>query len=218
MDERLRFVARLLEGEKIAPLFREFSTSRVAGYSLDRCDRECRLDGLHDRSKAPPTSRPTSSVSRWAARQSRWDQARGTPPGARPRSARSCARLELGVQTPAVGTVQAPSSIDTASSPAAVADATRPRAHASPGPAGGTELWCADFKGPFMLADHRYYYPLTITDFASRYLLACEGLTSAREHTPLAVFEHVFKEFGLPDRIRTDNGIPLLPAPAPSSA
>ena len=40
------------------------------------------------------------------------------------------------------------------------------------------DLWCADFKGEFMLADRRYCYPLTITDFESRYLLACEALSS----------------------------------------
>src|SRR5256885_15561611 len=43
------------------------------------------------------------------------------------------------------------------------------------------DLWCADYKGEFMLADHRYCYPLTITDFASRYLLCCEGLQNTRE-------------------------------------
>jgi hypothetical protein len=43
------------------------------------------------------------------------------------------------------------------------------------------DLWCADYKGEFMLADRRYCYPLTITDFASRYLIACEALQSTRE-------------------------------------
>ena len=40
------------------------------------------------------------------------------------------------------------------------------------------DLWCADYKGEFMLADRRYCYPLTITDFASRYLLTCEALSA----------------------------------------
>ena len=43
------------------------------------------------------------------------------------------------------------------------------------------DLWCADYKGEFMLADRRYCYPLTISDFASRYLLACEALSSTKE-------------------------------------
>ena len=36
------------------------------------------------------------------------------------------------------------------------------------------DLWCADYKGEFMLADRRYCSPLAITDFASRYLISCE--------------------------------------------
>jgi putative transposase len=60
-----------------------------------------------------------------------------------------------------------------------------------------------------MLADRRYCYPLTISDFASRYLLACEALSSTKETYAFTVFERVFKEFGLPKSIRTDNGVPF---------
>jgi putative transposase len=70
-------------------------------------------------------------------------------------------------------------------------------------------LWCADYKGEFMLADRRYCYPLTITDFASRYLIACEALHSTKEAYAFTVFESAFKEFGLPRAIRTDNGVPF---------
>ena len=71
------------------------------------------------------------------------------------------------------------------------------------------DLWCADYKGEFMLADRRYCYPLTITDFASRYLIACEALSTTKETYAFSVFESVFKEFGLPRAIRTDNGVPF---------
>ena len=71
------------------------------------------------------------------------------------------------------------------------------------------ELWCADYKGEFMLADKRYCYPLTITDAASRYLLCCEALSSTRASLAFTVFERIFKEFGLPAVIRTDNGVPF---------
>jgi len=60
-----------------------------------------------------------------------------------------------------------------------------------------------------MLADRRYCYPLTITDFASRYLFACEALSTTKEAFAFTVFERVFKEFGLPKAIRTDNGVPF---------
>ena len=60
-----------------------------------------------------------------------------------------------------------------------------------------------------MLADRRYCYPLTVTDFASRYLLCCDALASTKEVFAFAVLERAFKEFGLPRAIRTDNGVPF---------
>jgi putative transposase len=76
-------------------------------------------------------------------------------------------------------------------------------------PTRANELWCADYKGEFMLADRRYCYPLTITDFASRYLLCCEALETTKEIYAFTVFERVFKDVGLPLAIRTDNGVPF---------
>jgi transposase InsO family protein len=73
-------------------------------------------------------------------------------------------------------------------------------------------LWCADYKGEFMLGDRRYCYPLTITDFASGYLLTCEALSTTQEKFAFTVFERTFKEFGLPGAIRTDNGVRSRPA------
>jgi putative transposase len=70
-------------------------------------------------------------------------------------------------------------------------------------------LWCADYKGEFMLGDRRYCYPLTITDFASRFLLTCEALSTTQERFAFTAFDRAFKEFGLPRTIRTDNGIPF---------
>ena len=60
-----------------------------------------------------------------------------------------------------------------------------------------------------MLADRRYCYPLTITDFASRYLITCDALATTKETYTFTVFERAFKDFGLPRAIRTDNGIPF---------
>ncbi|MCT4635267.1 MAG: integrase core domain-containing protein [Rickettsiales bacterium] len=53
---------------------------------------------------------------------------------------------------------------------------------------------------------------MTITDYCSRYLLACEGLDSTKENFSFTVFERVFKESGLPDAIKTDNGVPFASA------
>ena len=57
-------------------------------------------------------------------------------------------------------------------------------------------------------------YPLTITDFASRYLLACEALSTTKERYAFTVFERALQEYGLPDAIRTDNGVPFASAHA----
>ena len=70
-------------------------------------------------------------------------------------------------------------------------------------------IWCADFKGQFKTGDGLYCYPLTVTDGYSRYLLGCQGLSSTRMIEAKPVFTRLFKEFGLPERIRSDNGVPF---------
>ena len=70
-------------------------------------------------------------------------------------------------------------------------------------------IWSADFKGEFKTRDGIYCYPLTIQDGFSRYLLACKGLAGPNHTDTRAVFTRLFKEFGLPGRIRTDNGPPF---------
>ncbi len=60
-----------------------------------------------------------------------------------------------------------------------------------------------------MLGNKQYCYPLTVTDYASRFLICCEGLESTKEAGAFAVFEQLFKEYGLPGSIRSDNGVPF---------
>ena len=71
------------------------------------------------------------------------------------------------------------------------------------------DLWTADFKGHFRTRDGIYCYPLTIADKHTRYLLACHGLLSTKGHGVRPVFERLFREYGLPRAIRTDNGVPF---------
>ncbi len=59
------------------------------------------------------------------------------------------------------------------------------------------------------MGNRKYCYPLTLSDYRSRYLLACEGLESTKEPYAFTTFERVFKEYGFPDAIRTDNGVPF---------
>ena len=71
------------------------------------------------------------------------------------------------------------------------------------------QSWSADFKGDFKLGNKQRCYPLTITDNFSRYLLACRGLSSTRHNDTRLWFELTFREFGLPQSIRSDNGSPF---------
>lgn len=71
------------------------------------------------------------------------------------------------------------------------------------------DLWCADYKGQFKTGNGIYCYPLTVTDGYSRYLLSCQALNSTAVAGAKPVFTRLFKEYGLPTRIRTDNGVPF---------
>ena len=71
------------------------------------------------------------------------------------------------------------------------------------------QLWCVDFKGQFKTRDGRYCYPLTVTDSYSRYLIGCHGLLSTETSGAKGVFQGLFKKYGLPAAIRSDNGVPF---------
>jgi transposase InsO family protein len=89
----------------------------------------------------------------------------------------------------------------------------RPRTRAEVTPLSGglnaNDLWCADYKGEFQLGDKRCCYPLTVADYASRFLLLCEALESTREDLAFPALERLFRERGLPQAIRSDNGVPF---------
>ena len=205
MDERLRFVARLLEGEKMAALCREFGISRPTGYKVFNRYKDLGLEGLLDRTRRPyrHANRLPFQVERtivtlrqehptWGAVKIREKLIRDFPM----------------VPTPAKSTVHAV--LDRHG----LIEPRRRRRHKAEGtPLSSTSspngLWCADFKGEFRLGNRRYCYPLTISDYSSRFLLACEGLESTQSTFAFAVFERVFKEYGLPQAIRTDNGVPF---------
>ena len=70
-------------------------------------------------------------------------------------------------------------------------------------------IWTADYKGQFRLGDGHYCYPLTVQDGYSRYLLGCRGLTGTTTRESRPVFQRLFHEYGLPEILRTDNGVPF---------
>mgnify|MGYP003543492564 CR=1 FL=1 len=71
------------------------------------------------------------------------------------------------------------------------------------------QVWAADFKGQFPTGDGVLCYPFTLRDGYSRFVLRCTALTSTRLVDTQAQFARAFAEYGLPERIRTDNGPPF---------
>jgi putative transposase len=71
------------------------------------------------------------------------------------------------------------------------------------------DVWSTDFKGEFRTQDGHYCYPLTVLDGASRYLLTCQARPHIRTTETRATFEGLFRTYGLPHVIRSDNGVPF---------
>ena len=205
-DERIRFVARLLEGEKMAALCGEFGISRKTGYKIFERYKDCGLTALSDRSRRPyrQANRLPPAIEATIVRLKREYPGWGAP------KIREKLRQQLidVPHLPAISTVHA-----VLDRHHLVKRRRRPRPGHAPTPlsqpTAPNALWCADYKGEFMLANRQYCYPLTITDFASRYLLACDGLSSTQSALAITVFERTFQEYGLPHTIRTDNGVPF---------
>jgi transposase InsO family protein len=211
MEERLRFVARLLEGEEMSHLCREFGISRKTGYKIFERYQEHGLEALSDRSRRPvryanqlPGQIEGLIVSlkrdkpHWGARKLRELLVR---------------RLAGDIRVPAISTIHA---VLDRHGLVKRMNKRRQRASGTPLSAGNApnDLWCADYKGEFQLGNKAYCYPLTVTDHASRYLLLCEALDSTREELAFTAFERLFKERGLPGAIRSDNGVPFASANA----
>jgi putative transposase len=83
------------------------------------------------------------------------------------------------------------------------------RAHHLTSPTVPNQVWTADYKGQFCTGDGVLCYPFTLRDGYSRYVLRCHALTSTRLIDTQAQFARAFAEYGLPERIRTDNGAPF---------
>jgi len=187
MEERLRFVARLLDGEGMSDVCREFGISRKTGYKIFNRYKDEGLEALSDRSRRPVryANQLPEQIERLIV-----ETKRGKPHwGARKIRELLVRRLAGDVRIPARSTVHAVLDRRGLVSQARkrnrankavgtpLSEAVRPN-----------DLWCTDFKGEFKLGDGRYCYPLTVTDQASRYLLACEALESTREAPVIEAF------------------------------
>jgi len=207
VDQRERFIHdHRLDLYTLVELCARYGVSRETGYKwLDRFEAAGR-QGLHDRSRAPHQCphriTPAITAMICAARRQHpsWGPAKLLA-WLRPR--------QPALDWPAVSTAG-----DLLARRGLVKKRRRRHHYQHPGvvPAITTQpndLWTADFKGHFRTRDGIYCYPLTIADQHTRYLLACHGLLSTKGHGVRPVFDRLFREYGLPRAIRTDNGGPF---------
>src|SRR5271169_4413109 len=183
-QERLRFVARLLDGEGMSEVCRDFGISRKTGYKIFSRYKDQGLDALTDRSRRPvryanqlpdPVERLIVDLKRdkphWGARKIRELLVR---------------KLAGDVRLPAKSTVHA---VLDRHGLVKRARMRKNRANGTPLSAGANpnDLWCTDFKGEFKLGNGRYCYPLTVSDHAARYGLRIDPGSPGHRSVPAAV-------------------------------
>ncbi len=207
MDQRARFIRdHRLSLYAMTELCARYGISRKTGYKwLARFDEAGRW-GLQDRSRAPHhcPHRIPDEVAEVIC-----DARRQHPSWGPEKLLAWLAPRRPDLALPAISTAG-----DLLTRRGLVPKRRRRRHYAHPGvvPISTTEsndLWTADFKGHFRTRDGVYCYPLTVADQHTRYLLACHGLLSTKGHGVRPVFDRLFREYGLPRAIRTDNGVPF---------
>lgn len=207
MDQKIKFIARFLDGEKIAPLCREFGISRVTGHKIIERYKDHGLEGVQEQSRRPyrQANKLPFQIEKLII-QLKKEKPNWGAPKIRERLIRKYPDLKF---PPAVSTVHAV--LDRNGLVKKHKKRRKSKAEGTPlsKPTTPNELWCADYKGEFMLGNRQYCYPLTVTDFSSRFLIACDALETTKERYAITVFEQIFKEYGLPRAIRTDNGVPF---------
>ena len=210
MEQRLEFALRWAKHEtSMAELCRAFEISRQTGYELVACYRAEGLEGLKPHSRAPrhhPNAideEVCAAVLRAKAAHPSWGPKKLKPLSDELDSIRQ--------QWPVASTRGAILARAGLTVPRRL-----PRPHVPPRtqPFGSVsqpnDTWCADFKGWFRTADGVRCDPLTISDAHSRLVLRCQAMhhgTDGKQVQPL--FEATFREYGLPVRLRTDNGTPF---------
>lgn len=208
MDERCRFCHEFERGQvSLAELCRAFGISRPTGYKWLARFKADGVAALADRSRARLTQADAYPA---AIREQVIRARRRHPTWGAAKLRVVLARHHPDLQLPSVTTMET-----------MLRDAglTRPRRrgsrrlHGAFGDPGHDDrpngVWAVDYKGQFRLGDGSYCYPLTVTDSASRYLLGCVALTSTRYEPARQAFERLFDRYGVPEKIRSDNGSPF---------
>ena len=207
VDKCMRFVTGVEAGEEtVTALCRRFGFSRTTGYKWLERYRMDGLEGLADRSRAPhehPQAVTAEIAERCLA-------VRYAHPTWGPVKVRAwLARQDPELAWPAASTI----GVLFERAGLTVRRKLRRRATPSSAPFGAcnspNEVWCIDFKGWFLTGDGQRCEPLTLSDAHSRYLLRCQALKRNDTEHAWPVLDAAFREYGLPLRLRSDNGPPF---------
>ncbi|MDJ0884046.1 MAG: IS481 family transposase [Desulfobacterales bacterium] len=207
MDAKILFLGDWLRGfESFSALCRRHGISRKTGYKWVQRYRAQGPDGLQDRSRRPHHN-PQAIA--FTVKQSIIDL-RKRHPGWGPKKllsllAREHPDWDLPSKTSIYNILRAEGLIQPARRRRRVVPTAKPFAPAHV----PNDVWSADFKGQFFTQDGVCCYPLTVMDHVSRYLLSCQIVKGTRAHDSQQVFKALFSQYGLPKRIRTDNGAPF---------
>ena len=210
LDERTRFVMAVEAGdEPMAAVCRRFGISRQNGYKwLERWEAEG-VAGLTDRSRAP-LNHPQ------AVAEALFEAALAVR-RAHPTWGPVKVRAVLGRQKPeglAGRSWPAASTIGALFDREGLTVQRKLRRRMPPGgplfPADApNDVWTMDFKGWFRTGDGTRVDPLTLSDACSRYLLRCQAVARPDTEHVWPILDAAFREYGLPLRLRSDNGPPF---------
>lgn len=207
MDEKVKFIADYLRHDApFKALCSQYGISRKTGYKWVERYEKTGIEGLSEQSRRPHHTGVPPYTIRQAIVELR--SYKGDVLGAKKIQALLSSRFDSS-QVPSQTTIY--NILKGAGCIAARRKSRRTPKGISPlkSVQQANQLWSVDYKGQFRLKNGQWCYPLTVMDHASRYLLACEGLNSTKTAEAMPVFERLFREHGLPARIRSDNGVPF---------
>jgi putative transposase len=207
MEERMRFVDAVVDNaESFAALCRQFGVSRKTGYKwLERYEAEG-VEGLKERPRAPlhhPQAIATALAEQCLAVR------RAHPSWGPVKIKAYLAQRRPRIEWPAASTIGA--LFDREGLTVNLRLRRRSPPSSAPfAPCGAAnDVWCTDFKGWFLTGDGERCEPLTLSDAHSRYLLRCQAMPCTDADHVWPVLDAAFREFGLPLRLRSDNGPPF---------
>jgi transposase InsO family protein len=205
VDLRTEFMSRVLRGETVAQLCREYGISRKTGDKFKQRFKRLGEAGLVDLSRAPkviPHRTPPELVELIVAHKRKH-------PTWGPKKVKETLEGRLKRVLPAVSTV------GDILLRAGLVQARFRRRNSPPQPTklreahAPNDIWCIDYKGQFRLGDRSLCYPLTLTDQRSRFILGCDGMTAISDDEARESCEEIFHRYGLPKAMRSDNGVPF---------